>query len=113
MNRKGREERNEDTDLQCRHGGDLAHRGDVSRIYLERGDLALQHPRGHAGQPPHATGSTGVGLWGIFFEGQRPSAQGYVRGESVANLRQCLRVMGVLRQSSTHKVGSVRGANAP
>ena len=51
--------------------------------------------RGYAGQPPHATGSTGVGLWGIFFEGQRPSPEGYVPGESVENLRQCLRVIGI------------------
>jgi FMN phosphatase YigB (HAD superfamily) len=80
---------------------------EIYRIVLEKLGLADSPERavfidnktynihGDPNQPSDGSGATGVGIWGILFEGQKPGPDGYVKGESVANLRHCLEVIGV------------------
>ena len=41
---------------------------------------------GYTNQPAEGSAATGVGMWGILFEGQKPSPEGFGKGESPANL---------------------------
>ena len=51
--------------------------------------------RGYPDKPSEARGATGVDLWGILFEGQKPSPEGYVKGEAPVNLYHCLKRIGI------------------